>query len=216
VPDDQVRTVAHALAQSNRLGHKPSVLHLSGVLELSDLQPLRNLGCAVGSLHPLQSISDPATAPDRLQGAIAVLTGDDRALAAAEELADSMGLTSVRLPGAARAVYHAAAVFASNYVVVLAGIALRLLESTGMSRETALQGLRSLIGGTVENLRRADPQSSLTGPIIRGDAHTIRRHLAALPEQEAELYRLLAHAALSLSDLTPDEVGAIERELAQA
>lgn len=177
------------------------------------MDPLRTCGCALGSLHPLQSLSDPTTVPERLHGAAAAVDGDARAVAVAEELANAVGLKCIHIPEQARSLYHAAAVFASNYVVVLAGVAQRLMEATGMPGEAASGALRHLISGTMQNLEAGDPLSALTGPVTRGDADTIRRHLAALSPEDADLYRVLARAAMSLVRLSPIEMRAVQEQL---
>jgi predicted short-subunit dehydrogenase-like oxidoreductase (DUF2520 family) len=213
VPDGVVDQVVGVLADSEQLTTDHTVLHLSGILGLDSLEPLGVQGCAVGSLHPLQSLADPATSPDRLAGAAAAIDGDDRAAAVARELALAAGLRPLRIPSDARSLYHAAAVFASNYVVVLSGIARRLLQSAGTSRRDSWEALKPLLLGTVENLSRQDPESALTGPVVRGDAATIRQHLEALPAADAELYRALARAAIALGGLDTEKRDAVETAL---
>ena len=217
IPDDSVNSAARSLAASGPFDETHSVLHLSGLLEVSELLPFKDRGCAIGSLHPLQSLSDPRTAPARLRGAAAVLDGDEKAMAAAAEIAAAVGLECVRLPSGARTAYHAAAVFASNYVVVLAVIAKRLMESVGVPGHVAWRGLRSLLHGTAENLmNEEDPDAALTGPVVRGDAQSVRRHIAALPDAHGDLYRMLARAALEHSKLTEAEKAAVEEALSKA
>jgi len=215
VPDDQIGAVAGALADSGQVAGNQTVLHLSGILGLAALAPLRARGCALGSLHPLQSLSDPTTAPERLHGAAAAVDGDAHAVAVAEELANAMGLKCIHVPEQARALYHAAAVFASNYIVVLAGVAQRLMEAAGTPSDVACDGLRHLMSGTVRNLEAGDAVSALTGPVTRGDAETMRRHLTALSPEDADLYRALAHAAMSLVRLSPIEMRAVQEVLEQ-
>ena len=213
VPDDQVASVAGTLADSGQVLGKQTVLHLSGLHGLSVLEPLRPCGCALGSLHPLQALSDPLTAAERLHGAVAAVDGDDRAMAVAEELAGALGLSCIRIPPQARSLYHAAAVFASNYVVVLAAVAQNLMQDAGTPSEPAWRALQQLLLGTVRNLAVADPTSALTGPVARGDVNTIREHLAALTPEDADLYRALARATLSLVRLGPVERRAVEEQL---
>src|SRR5207247_9634713 len=98
------------------------------------------------------------------------------------------------------AVYHAAAVFASNYVVSLLGEAASLLEASGWSEQEAVRGLAPLAEGAIANVTKRGPTAALTGPVRRGGALTIRRHLAALGElderRHGDLYRMLGHVAV--------------------
>jgi predicted short-subunit dehydrogenase-like oxidoreductase (DUF2520 family) len=128
-----------------------------------------------------------------------------------------------------RALYHAAAVFASNYVVALLGEAVGLLEQSGWSVQEATRGLMPLAEGALANVRKRGPVAALTGPIRRGDAETIRRHLVALAELDArsgrrrsrrrvDLYRMLGQVALEIAQqagLEPAAAGQTRRALTQ-
>src|SRR6266508_4613883 len=96
-------------------------------------------------------------------------------------------------------IYHASAVFASNYFVVVEAVAQRLLRHAGLTDADAWQALRPLVEGTLENLTRGEPGRALTGPVARGDVDTIRRHLESLTPDDAILYRALGRAALELA-----------------
>src|SRR5207302_1770328 len=185
VRDDAIRPLAHMLHDRQAIRSTHVVLHLSGVLGQEALGPLDTTRAALGSLHPLQTISDPAQAPDRLRGAWAAVEGMPRAVEAAERIAGDVGLRPFRLTAKAKAVYHAGAVFASNYFVVVEAVAQRLLRRAGLSDEESWQALRPLVEGTLENLGRQGPLAALTGPVARGDAATIRRHVEALTQDDA-------------------------------
>jgi len=122
-----------------------------------------------------------------------------RAVQAAEALAQDLGLRAFHIPSKAKPIYHASAVFASNYFVVVEAVAQRLLRHAGLSDAEAWQALRPLVEGTFENLSRQEPMAALTGPVERGDVATIRRHLEALTHDDAVLYRALGRAALELA-----------------
>ena len=96
-PDDRIGPAAATLAESGGLGPDHTVLHLSGLLDRSALAPLTRTGAALGSFHPLQTIAEPATAPDRLRGAFAGIEGDAGALAAGQRIAAALGMTAVPL-----------------------------------------------------------------------------------------------------------------------
>lgn len=197
VPDDVIRTLAHTIAPA--ITASQVVLHLSGVQGQEALEPLGYTGAALGSLHPLQTIADPERAPERLRGAWAAVEGTPLAMAAAERLASDVGMHPFRIDASAKPLYHAAAVFASNYFVVVEAVAQRLLRQAGLSEGDAWAALRPLVEGTLENLIHGQPVGALTGPVARADEVTIWRHLASLTADDAVLYRSLGHAALELA-----------------
>jgi predicted short-subunit dehydrogenase-like oxidoreductase (DUF2520 family) len=101
-----------------------------------------------------------------------------------------------------KSIYHAGAVFASNYLVSVVELALRSYEKGGLPRETALQVMEPLLRGTLDNVLRVGTEQALTGPIARGDASVVSRQLAALEGWDGEmalLYRDLGRVALELS-----------------
>ncbi len=131
----------------------------------------------------------------------------------ATTLARSVGLRPITISREHKVVYHAAAVFASNHLVVLAGMAEELLQDAGLSQAQAREAIGSLMAGALENVRRGGPAPALTGPVVRGDLETVRKHLAALPEEAVRVYRSMALAALRLAELRPERRQAIEAEL---
>jgi len=210
VRDDALRGLALMLHHSQAVRAEHVVLHLSGVQGQEALGPLVTTRAALGSLHPLQTISEPEGAPERLQGAWAAVEGMPRAVETAEQLARDIGLKPFRIATKHKAVYHAGAVFASNYFVVIEAVAQRLLRHAGLTDAEAWEALRPLVEGTLANLARQQPSDALTGPVMRGDTETIVRHLASLTIDDQSLYRLLGRAALELA-----RKGGMDEELAE-
>jgi len=178
------------------------VLHLSGVQGQEALGPLVTTRAALGSFHPLQTIVEPELTPGRLKGAWAAVEGMPRAIEAGERIAQDLGMRPFRIATKSKAIYHAGAVFASNYLVVVEAVAQRLLRHAGLSDADAWAALRPLVEGTFENLSRHEPREALTGPLVRGDTATIMRHLESLAVDDAKLYRALGRAALELAQKT--------------
>ncbi|HJS47234.1 MAG TPA: Rossmann-like and DUF2520 domain-containing protein [Gemmatimonadales bacterium] len=199
VPDDVITRVAGRLATGHGLSPRHVVLHLSGRLDATALEPLRATGAALGSFHPLQTVADPVLAPSRLRGAHAALEGDPSAVTAGRALATSLGLHPVVIGGTGKALYHAGAVMVANYTVTLMGVAERLARQAGVPGSLAERMYLPLLRGALENLEDLGPVRSLTGPVRRGDDGTVRAHLAALPAADAELYAVLGRAALELA-----------------
>jgi predicted short-subunit dehydrogenase-like oxidoreductase (DUF2520 family) len=195
VRDGAIEPAACEVAAAWPVSDRQVVLHLSGMLGIEPLLALRRTGAALGVLHPLQAIARPDSAPARLRGALAAVSGDDRAVAVAERLARDVGMRPVRLAVEAKRLYHAGAAIASNYLVVLAALTERLLTDAGLPADEARAGLVALMQGTLDNVRAEGPEA-LTGPIVRGDVETVAAHLAVLPEDVLPVYRALGLAAL--------------------
>jgi predicted short-subunit dehydrogenase-like oxidoreductase (DUF2520 family) len=143
--------------------------------------------------------AQPARAARHFKGAAFAIEGDPAAVRAGRALALALGGAPVVIRGSAKARYHAGAVFASNYVVVLLDVAQRLLESAGFSARAARGALAPLTAASVANEAAQGAAAALTGPIVRGDAATIRRHLAALDRRSRTLYLALGRATLDLA-----------------
>jgi predicted short-subunit dehydrogenase-like oxidoreductase (DUF2520 family) len=199
VRDDAITPLAASLAAAGAITARHVVLHLSGVQGQEALGPLVSTGAALGSLHPLQTIVEPELAPSRLKGAWAAVEGMPRAVEAGERVAQDIGMRPFRIATKAKPIYHAGAVFASNYLVVVEAVAQRLLRHAGLSDADAWAALRPLVEGTIDNLSRHEPREALTGPVVRGDTATIARHLQSLALDDAKLYRALGRAALELA-----------------
>jgi predicted short-subunit dehydrogenase-like oxidoreductase (DUF2520 family) len=199
VRDDAITPLAAALARTGTITQTHVVLHLSGVQGQEALGPLVSTRAALGSLHPLQTIVEPERTPARLKGAWAAVEGMPRAIETGERIAHDLGMRPFRIATKAKPVYHAGAVFASNYLVVVEAVAQRLLRHAGLSDSDAWAALRPLVEGTFENLSRHEPREALTGPVMRGDTATISRHLQSLDMDDAKLYRALGRAALELA-----------------
>ncbi len=198
-PDDAIEEVARRLAEDEAVTRDQVVLHLAGAFDRSALGPLVPTGAGLGSFHPLQSVADPATAAERLKGAYAGVEGDERAIVAAERLAQTLRMIPVRIPGDAKAAYHAAATFAGNYVAALAGIAERLARENGIPEETAERMYIPLLTGAAANIGQLGLRAALTGPVRRADMRTIAAHLGALGAEDQALYRALGRETVRLA-----------------
>jgi predicted short-subunit dehydrogenase-like oxidoreductase (DUF2520 family) len=218
-PDGVLEEVAERLARDGDIGTGHVVLHLSGLRDRRALAALGATGAGLGSFHPLQTVAEPATAPERLRGAYAGIEGDARAMEAGERLALLIGMIPVRLPAETKAAYHAGATLVANYTVVLVGVAERLAREAGVPAELAARIYLPLLEGATANLRSLPPARALTGAVRRGDAATVSAHLAALGPVDRVLYAMLGREALLLAreaGLTGDRAAEVERVLDQA
>jgi predicted short-subunit dehydrogenase-like oxidoreductase (DUF2520 family) len=177
-----------------------AAIHTSGALGLDALSPQSGKPARRGVFHPLQAFPRGA-APERFHGVHVGIEADDSELEQRlEELARALGSQVFSLRGVERAAYHAAAVFASNYVVALHAAAARIWTSAGLPHSTARVALAPLTLGAASAIAEHELPTALTGPLVRGDLATLERHLAALESDSelAALYRALARQLLSL------------------
>ncbi len=193
-PDDAIEFVANELAQLNgKQWSGKVVLHTSGALDSSVLQPLAERGAATGSMHPMQTFSNQ-NIPD-LANCIFGIDGCPVALQVARKMIHQMGGIAVRLSGPNKAAYHAAGSFVCAFVLALMETATRLLMAQGFKRRQALRALLPLTRQTLDNFERVGPTAAWTGALARGDFSTIERHLQALKDFQPEF--LVAYEALS-------------------
>lgn len=217
VPDEAIADVARVLAEAGM--HRGTALHTCGTRGPEALAPLAAMGVACGALHPLQTVANPEEGVRALPGVAFAIDGDGEAGVWAEHLVALLGGLALRISAEARPLYHAAAVMASNYVVTLISAAVILMKEAGVEESLALRALAPLARTSVENAADLGPAAALTGPIARGDAATVRAHLAALeggPEPVESLYRIAGLATLELArrrDLPEARARAIEKLL---
>lgn len=214
-PDDAIAAVVERLVAVSAIREATVVLHTSGMHDASVLAPLEAQGAATGSWHPLQSIPDGDRA-DRFLGVPAVLEGDEVAVLVARALAVRLEMAPIlELPASAKPRYHAAAVFAANYLVVLNGIAERLARDAGAGEDA--RGLfLPIMRQVLANLDGRTAADALTGPVRRGDVGTVMAHLGALVGLDREAYLVLAREALELAaeaGLEAEQVSAMRSTL---
>lgn len=201
VPDDRIRDVCATLAKRGGLGSGPAVVHLSGANPLDDLAPAAEVGASILSVHPLQAAPSVEAAIERFPGSgFAVTARDEEAFSLGERLAADAGGRPFRLLDEHKGLYHAAAVFASNYLVVVEGLAEDLFALAGIPDPRPLFG--PLAEGTLANVLERGAREALTGPVARGDAGTVRKNLEALGERALSSvapYAALARAAVRIA-----------------
>ncbi len=198
VPDDAIAKVVRELAGSGYCAGA-AVLHLSGATERELLAPLAAQGCSTGVLHPLRAVADAMGGAEALRGAWYGVEAEGAALALASRIVTAAGGRMLRLDGGSRALYHAAAVAASNHVVVLLALAERMMTDAGVAAEDARGALADLARGSVADVERCGPRDALTGPVARGDLATVRAHLDALPAEPRAVYMALSRVALRIA-----------------
>ena len=216
VRDDAIGDVARVLAGSGM--HRGTALHTSGARGPEALAALA-AGVACGTLHPLQTVANPEEGVRVLPGVAFAIDGAREATAWAERLVGLLDGLTLHVPAASRPLYHAAAVMASNYVTAQMSTAVMLMREAGVEEGAARRALEPLARTSVKNELQLGPAAALTGPIARGDADTVRGHLAALAKAPAvveSLYRAAGLATLEIArqrGLAEVQAGAIQELL---
>jgi predicted short-subunit dehydrogenase-like oxidoreductase (DUF2520 family) len=219
-PDDRIAEICREISEAGGFRRGQTVAHVSGATGLDALRPAVDAGAAPLSLHPLQTFPSVDAALARLPGAtIAVTARDDAAATLGERVARDVGGEPFRLPEEAKPLYHAAAVFASNFVVAIAAVAEELFTEAGLHEP--VERFLPLSRASLEHAAELGPAAAMTGPAIRGDAGTVERNLTALEAaapDHIESYVTLTRIALDVGErsgrLAPDARARVEDVLA--
>lgn len=195
VRDGDVPKVAAALAERGLVGHAPvAIVHCAGALGPEALAAARVGKTSVAQMHPMISFASTGALPGLERGQLHV-DGDAAAVKAARALGKRLGMTPRTIPGLDRVAYHAAAGLVANGAAALAAGGTELLERAGVDRATAAKMLGPLLRSVAENVERLGLPQALTGPVRRGDAGAVERHLATIDRLAPHLAPLYAAAA---------------------
>jgi predicted short-subunit dehydrogenase-like oxidoreductase (DUF2520 family) len=202
--DDEIPPLVDLVSQHPCLKAGSFVIHCSGVLSSQMLNPLKNKGCMVASFHPLKAFKTNYLEPDSFHGVDCIIEGDSQACEWLKHTFLRLGACISTIQPENKALYHAAACMASNYLITLASHSEALFLKAGLDAEQSRRMLVSLMQGNITNLQQTKLISeSLTGPLARGDIQTILLHLEAIDNSSVkELYKAAGLATLPLTQLT--------------
>lgn len=178
----------------------PAVVHVSGAVPVDALRHFADAGSSTGSFHPLQTLPDRDSGAERLPGSYVAITAGADLFRDLDLLARSIGCIPFRIDEANKALYHAGAAAAANFVVASLGIAHALMDAADVPTEA----IGPLVEAIVANVQELGPEASLTGPIARGDVGTV----AAQVEAVAHVDERIAEAFLSMARATATYAGA--------
>ena len=217
-PDAAIGPVCEEMAVAGALDEAHAVVHASGATGLDALAAAATVGASTLSVHPLQTCPTVEAGVERIPGStFAVTAGDEDGYALGERLARDAGGNPVRIDDERKPLYHAAAVFASNYLVTVTALAEQLGLAAGIGDPIA--AFAPLQEATLANIARVGPEEALTGPAVRGDGLTLQRNLEALERHAPEAVRsyvVLADLALTLAERAgraPHDRAAVEEVL---
>jgi predicted short-subunit dehydrogenase-like oxidoreductase (DUF2520 family) len=209
--DDAVASVCKAVAEGGGFRKGAKVVHTSGVGGLDLLRAAKRRGALVACIHPLQTFADVESAIGKIPGSTFGITADEEILSWADRIVGDLGGRPFRVPDEDKALYHAAACMASNYLVTLMYLVEEIYGRMGLSREEAIRAFWPLVKGTIGNIESKGTIASLTGPIARGDGGTIRKHVRGFRTRFPALLKLYREMGLLTVDVAARQ-GALKKE----
>jgi predicted short-subunit dehydrogenase-like oxidoreductase (DUF2520 family) len=202
VPDAQIAAIAEALAEHAPASQPPVVFHCSGAQSSASLAPLAALGWHTASAHCILSFAAVEAAVLQFPGTACALEGSAPAIAALHAAFSAIQARCFEVASQDKLLYHAAAVFATNFLPVIQSVAEDAWLASGVPQDL-LPGLRtSLLANAVANITRLGPANALTGPAARGDVAAIARQADAVTQWDAKAgaaYEALSALALRLA-----------------
>jgi len=205
VPDPALSGALTRLALSDL---KPGTIiaHTSGALGLDVFAPLTGLNVRCVCAHPVKAFSDPARSVATFAGTMITLQGE---VSACEALGPAFsaigGETLVLADDTDRTLYHAAIVFMANHLPTLIHAGIETFAHVGISRDNGLAIAGPILRDTLAAILEKGPAAALTGPVARGDAETVSRHLESLKAVDADLAKLYAALARATADLSAEK-----------
>lgn len=185
--DAAIGPVARRLASRRKEWTGCIVLHTCGSLPASVLDPFKQRGAAVGSLHPFQSVPSPEAGVRNLSGSYWALEGDKGALVVARQWVKALGGTAFTLAAESKPLYHLSAFLVCPTEVTLMDCSERLLRQAGVPKKVIRPMLGRFVSETVRNFVEFGGRKSLSGPAVRGDWKTLERHLCELQRFAPEI-----------------------------
>ena len=194
VSDDAIEQVSHLLHASTLLAPNTIIAHLSGCLSSDVLHKAPHIHN--GSFHPLAACPNPSAAQDNFRKTFITIEGDQRARAVLTQIAKTLGSQSGYIDAHQKARYHAAAVMASNLMIAL------LASAEDEAKACGLEGigvaLNELALGALQRTLEMGISAGLTGPVVRADTSSIKKHLNCLSADGKAIYRNLSLRATQI------------------
>lgn len=205
--DDSIPHVVALLAQKSFLKPGSFVIHSSGVLNSGLLAPLKKQGCSIASFHPLKAFKANYLDSAAFNQVDCVMEGDEEVCQWLSSSFLQLGAYVSVIKPENKAMYHAAACIASNYLITLAACSEALLLDAGLPEQQCRRMLTNLMQGNVTNLMHTPKiAEALTGPLARGDIKTLSLHLDSIKNPDISyLYKAAGLATLPLTSLVEEQ-----------
>ncbi len=197
VPDGQIGAVwdrMKGMSVDERI-----VCHFSGSLSSDVFTGIGEKKAYGASIHPMLAFRDKFSSYGQLNQCFFTLEGNPYAVCRLRELLQELGNPYRMIRAEDKAKYHCAASVLSNDVLALLDMGFALLGQCGFTEEEAWHAASALVRGNVENILANGTLASMTGPVLRGDAETVGKHLGVLGKEEREVHRLLARRLLKMA-----------------
>ena len=192
VPDDVIAPLTSSLRTRSWKGK--IVLHASGALTADVHQPLKSRGAAIASAHPMMSFV--RATQTSFEDVWFALEGDRRAVTTARKLVSALDAKSFPISADLKPLYHLFGGFLSPFLVTVLSAAEQVGRKAGVPSRQLPQIMRPIVIRTLENYFKKGAATSFSGPLVRGDVETIRKHVLAVKRlPERELYRALVREA---------------------
>ena len=191
-PDDAIQEACRIIAEHNGFKKNAVVFHCSGALSSTELASAKSVqtmsDVMIGSIHPLQSfaVEQPGESGNPFENIMMAVEGDPLAVEKARKIATDLGAQPFTIKTDGKVLYHAAAVVASNYLVTLMNLSIKLMTASGVSESEVFDILNPLIMGTLANIESNGIPDALTGPIARGDVGIVEKHIQAIRSMSNE------------------------------
>jgi predicted short-subunit dehydrogenase-like oxidoreductase (DUF2520 family) len=204
--DAAIAQACGQIVESGCLRSGDIVFHCSGALSSAALAAAASRGAEVASVHPAASFADPGIMLTRFAGTVCCCEGDAQALRVLEAAFSNIGARTLAIDAVSKIIYHAGAVFASNYLVTVLDAALQAFVAAGLPRVAALDLMQALVRGSVDNVFALGPAQALTGPLARGEIDLVKRQHAELAARDPALGGLYRQLALATARLAGREL----------
>lgn len=203
-PDDLIVPTCKEIIPILNPGEQPIFVHCSGALPSSILQGVITTDCHAASVHPIKSFAEPEKAAETFAGTYCGFEGSKAAVSTLKSIFVDLNANCFDINPERKAHYHAAAVFSCNYLNVLVELGLQTYEKAGIDRNVSMHILEDIAKDTISNIFASSPSKALTGPIARGDASTVQKHLTAFDNKSDQkllsIYKILGEVAIDLSE----------------
>lgn len=188
VPDLSIVELANTIGNLNGL-----VVHTSGS---TPMQVLEQMSSRYGVFYPFQTFTKGRDA-NLLSVPFCLEASDADGYYLLYQLAKSLGGDPIEMTSKQRQMLHLSGVFSCNFVNHMLAIAQQLAEESNFDFKL----LKPLIAETIEKALQGNPLGSQTGPAIRGDSETIKKHVALLSHIDddiRDLYLSISNSILNL------------------